>query len=742
MLRRVALACLVCGAVSAGISPVAIADDTAPAAPSSPLSSRIIKAGIQQDEDAQSTLAAGQNWELQARTVAAEQEEAQIGSFMNNPLVSRVTSVGEIDKTSGLQKITALPIHSVTVSDDGSVDIGQLVDGSGAELWIPPGSLAKADLFTKVGTQYVKVSANHFDPMGSLADQQNKQLPPDSPTALNQLANQLANAVDAYANNAATFASDFLTGATSSIGNALNFLAQQRGDFGQPGKPLQDLWNYLNNDYNQNDQALRAAAEQAVANHPGAALGSNLLAFAPLGQLGQEAEIAQISQAAQRLTALENTAADFTNMERGLPSYPSVTANAALKHAGYPPGGPGVPEPYLPGARTTPLAPSEAPSGNGIAPAGGVDNTVPSGAAGTNGTPGSLNDGTPPFPPGGAAYPTVPGKAALQHARFPADGPGVPEPYLPGAKTTPLNSSGTPWANGSVPSGGVDHTVPAGGTAPGATPPGPLSPNPADAPTVQTPPLPSGAVPMGSNPNSPLQSRIIPTQQSDAPSPAGTSANGSKEASNQAAQAQDQAARDAASRQRAAQNVTAAEQAAELRRATANSSQKPAKTGPVTPEQRQRIQESVNALHTALSQDAQWASGATPVSPPSAASPPASPSSPAMPTNPATPTREPDIISTLESRFGNNPKDPLQGAPGLLESRFGIPTQATSASISNALTIAGNHSQGLIFSPGTAGSVNILNARNNDGQIEFQDPSSGKPADPPANSPLYFYRTQ
>ncbi len=625
MLRRVALACLVCVAVSAGMSPMAIGDDTAPAAPSSPLSSRIIKGGIQQDENAESTLAAEQNWELQARTLAAEEDEAQIGKFINDPLVSRVTSVGEIDKTSGLQKITAQPIRSVTVSADGSVDIGQLVDGSGAELWIPPGSLAKGDLFTKIVNQYVKVPPNHFDAMGSLADQVNKQVPFDSPTALNQLANQLANAADAYASNAARFANDFLTGATAAIGNTLNFLAQQRGDFGQPGKPLQDIWNYLNNDYNQNDQALRAAAEQAVANHPGSALGSNILAFVPLGQLGKEAEIAQVSQAAQRLTALENTASEFANMERGV-----------------------------------------------------VDD---------------LENG-PPFAAGGANYPTVPGNAALQHARYPAGGPAVPKFWQPGrTPTAPLNSSGTPSGISPAAAGGVDNTVPVGaGGDPAAAPPPSLSggggiapptpPAPEDAPTVQTPAVASGAPPIGSNPSSPLQSRIIRTAQGDAA--------------------------------------------------------KHTKTGPVTPEQREQIRDSVKKLQTALEQDDQWhalggaqgAGGATAVARSSAAS-----SAP-------TPARDPDIISTLESRFGNTPKDPLQGAPGLQESHFGIPTPATGASIINALTIAGDHSQGLVFSPGTAGSVNILNARNNDGQIEFLDPSSEKRAEPPANSPLYFYRTQ
>ena len=256
---------------------------------------QMLQGGVQQEqtpdfEAAAAQLAQDQQWEAQARSLQQQQQQVLAGSFMGNPVISRVTSVGEILKQDGVQKITALPIRTVTISDDGSVDLGQIVDGSGGVFYIPPGSLQKGDLFTQVGNQYVKVPADHFDAMGSLADQVNKQSPPDSPSALNQLANQLANAADGYRNNAANFATDFLLGAGNALGTFVQTLAQPRGDFGRPGKPMQDILDYLNNDNQANQVQLNAMAQQAlqtVATRPGALLGNALISSRPAGALGR-----------------------------------------------------------------------------------------------------------------------------------------------------------------------------------------------------------------------------------------------------------------------------------------------------------------------------------------------------------------------------------------------------------------------------------------------------------------------
>ncbi|HVX87219.1 MAG TPA: hypothetical protein VH253_20715 [Phycisphaerae bacterium] len=623
----------------------------------------VLQGGVQQNaapdfNAAEAQLANDQQWELQARTLAAQQEEAQAGTFMSNPLTFRVTSVGDTTKSGGAQKITALPIHTLTISADGSVDLGQLVDGSGDTFYIPPGTLQKGDLFTRVGNQFVKLPADHFDPMGSIAQQVNQQPSAGSPTALNTIANQLANAADAYKNNAATFANDFLLAAGNVLGNTLQFLAQPRGDIGRPGKPLQDILNYLNNDNETVNEQLGEAAQQAMqtlATHPGATLGNLFMAMLPAGQLGKEAEIAQISQAAQRLTAVENAANDFANIERGLtPSqYPTVPGNAALAHANYPPGGPPPPEPFLPGANTMnrPIPPS-------AGAAGAIDNTL-AGGGDTVAAPAA------PSPPAGRGYPSVPGNAALQHANYPPGGPGVPEPYLSGSDT--INRPVTP-----------------------ATPP----PAPAGD-TVATPPA----------------------------TPSNTSLSAS--------------ARDAQSRQIAAQRSADAARRQAARqplRPAANAG--PRKAIPMTPQQRQALEDNLKKLLPALDQDAQWAGDPVLRSPLSQ-----QPAAPAAPGNAST-SRQPDILSTLASRFGNAPKDPLQGAPGLLESRFGIPAPATPASITNALQTAGPHAQGLVFAQSPDSSLTVLNARNNDGQIQFLDPATEKRAAPPSDAALYFYRTR
>lgn len=137
------------------------------------------------------------------------------------------------------------------------------------------------------------------------------QLTPDPAKALMDMAGQLDKGVD----NAQAATGEFLGGAADSIKQTLEYFAQPRGDFGRPGKPLQDIIDYLNNDYNENDKRLYDAAVQALdefQKNPARFLGEQAPNLLPTHELG---DISRARQAAQRLSEVQGAARKFSQFE-------------------------------------------------------------------------------------------------------------------------------------------------------------------------------------------------------------------------------------------------------------------------------------------------------------------------------------------------------------------------------------------------------------------------------------------
>lgn len=133
----------------------------------------------------------------------------------------------------------------------------------------------------------------------------------------------------------------FFTGLATWAARNLRFLAQKPGV--PVGQMSQGIANYLTNNYNANDRALRAAAVQAVnqmQNDPARFFGENLPNFAVLPAGGAAAEAQQIEQAAERVSLVaqeaETVATGFgSNAARSLRGGAASYGNAGSLNARY-----------------------------------------------------------------------------------------------------------------------------------------------------------------------------------------------------------------------------------------------------------------------------------------------------------------------------------------------------------------------------------------------------------------------
>jgi hypothetical protein len=275
-----------------------------------------LKGGVSYDEETADQLRRDAD---NARQRADLKRIQDTNAFLRSPNVYRITKVGEISKQSGMQTVNALRIDKIKVSTDGSVELGQIVEGSGMQIDVPPGSVRKGDLVTFVDSQVVEVPEDHFDPLGTLAEAADPLMPGNGPAALKKLSNELAAAADQARKNALTAADHFGDGLASAAKGMVDFLAQPRGDFGRPGAPVRALWDYLNNDAMENDRRLYDGAVEALdlfQRDPARFFGEQVLNM-PLGELGKAEEVAKVAAAARRITQAEKNAAAFTQFERG-----------------------------------------------------------------------------------------------------------------------------------------------------------------------------------------------------------------------------------------------------------------------------------------------------------------------------------------------------------------------------------------------------------------------------------------
>lgn len=255
-----------------------------------------------------------------ARREAEHRRSAEIGRFLENPRVHRVTKVGEVDKNKGTQNYKAVIIQQVKINEDGSVELGELIEGSGNDYELPAGVLRVGDLFTIADNQVVQVPENHFDPLGELAAAGKQQTEISPTAALMNWAKEMDKTATVWENNAMTAADHFFKGMANTLGGTLAHLAQERGDWGRPGKPMQQLLDYLMNDYNENDQKLYEGAVQALdmlQNDPARFWGEHAMDMVPLGELGKEAQMSKLLGSAKRLQQVEENAKGFAALERG-----------------------------------------------------------------------------------------------------------------------------------------------------------------------------------------------------------------------------------------------------------------------------------------------------------------------------------------------------------------------------------------------------------------------------------------
>jgi hypothetical protein len=273
-----------------------------------------------------------------ARQLASAKRIERVNEFLNNPIVYRVTKVGEINKQNGMQLINALRIDKVKISLDGSVELGQIVEGSGNLVEVPAGTLKKGDLFTYVDTNPVEVPKDHFDPLGALAEAADPIAPNDGISGLKKLSEELSQAADQAGKNALTAADHFGQGLGETLKGTIDALAQPRGGFGRPGPLLQGMIDYLNADALENHQRMLDNAMKAMEEFqkdPARFLGKELPNVVPLGELGKAEEIAKVAGAARRFTQAERNAANFAKFEKGMSEVAQAgeEANAAQNAA-------------------------------------------------------------------------------------------------------------------------------------------------------------------------------------------------------------------------------------------------------------------------------------------------------------------------------------------------------------------------------------------------------------------------
>lgn len=144
-----------------------------------------------------------------------------------------------------------------------------------------------------------------------------QQQPPQSGfnTALMlQLAARMDQIVGESGNSVSVAFDHFFAGLATWASRTLKFLAQKPGE--PVGQMAQAIARYLTNNYNQNDQALRGAAMQAIAemqSDPARFWGENLPNLLPLPRFQALQEIRQIEAGAQRISAVAREAEIFGN---------------------------------------------------------------------------------------------------------------------------------------------------------------------------------------------------------------------------------------------------------------------------------------------------------------------------------------------------------------------------------------------------------------------------------------------
>jgi Papain fold toxin 1, glutamine deamidase len=181
--------------------------------------------------------------------------------------------------------------------------------------WIPNGTS------TAPISQSQPPSTSNWPPRGSMPNTAPPRWPPQdnvpAPTILDrtkmlQLAAQMDKAASESKDSAHVAFDHFFIGLAEWAGRTLRFLAQKPG---QPlGQMAQDIANYLTNDYNQNDQALRNAAVQAIQQmqgDPARFWGQNLPNLLPLPRLQAIQEIEQVELGAQRISTVAREGETF-----------------------------------------------------------------------------------------------------------------------------------------------------------------------------------------------------------------------------------------------------------------------------------------------------------------------------------------------------------------------------------------------------------------------------------------------
>lgn len=166
-------------------------------------------------------------------------------------------------------------------------------------------------------------------------------VPPVDAANLLRLAARMDQIVQESRNATAVAFDHFFTGLAAWESRNLRFLAQKPGV--PVGQMSQAISQYLNNNYNANDRALRAAAVEAVQqmqNDPARFWGENLPNFAVLPASEAAAEIQQLENGAQRISSIakvaENVSQNFgSNAARSLRGGAATYGSAGSLNARY-----------------------------------------------------------------------------------------------------------------------------------------------------------------------------------------------------------------------------------------------------------------------------------------------------------------------------------------------------------------------------------------------------------------------
>lgn len=283
-------------------------------------------------------------------------------------------------------------------------------------------------------------------------------LPADQRRALMQLAARMDRIATEAQNGTGEAVDHFFQGAASYVRKTLQFLAQPRGGFGQPGVPLQSILAYFTNDYRENDEKLWQSAVEAVdqlERDPARFWGEQAPNLIPIGGAASEVQTAaRAQQAARRMIQVSEEAGAFRRFE-------GATAGARPPADGAWGTTPGT---SLPGVRPSPNPGSRPPVNPFFGTNNCVDVALAQDAAWETGRP-YIALPTRPGPGGvpevgGRQWPDIIQTLRRKYGASPTDplhGPtglidarqGVPVPSSPGQVEVALQSAG-PGSRGIV----------------------------------------------------------------------------------------------------------------------------------------------------------------------------------------------------------------------------------------------------------------------------------------------------